>query len=133
MYQATYCFGAKMMTWVPVLQAVTAIVHIGEARQLATLCDGALQLLDQESLEGKHVPGPKVRSSLAQGQRCSCGPASGDSGWQRGRHAWLRCCSTGSVQAHTDFCFLQGGQTASLAIRQPYTLWWLYRMAACLP
>ena len=46
------------------LQAVTAIVHIGEARQLATLCDGALQLLDQESLEGKHVPSPKVRSSL---------------------------------------------------------------------
>ena len=56
------------------LQAVTAIVHIGEARQLATLCDGALQLLDQESLEGKHVPGPKVRSSVAQGQWCGCGP-----------------------------------------------------------
>ena len=55
--------------WIPVLQAVTAIVHIEEARQLATLCDGALQLLDQESLEGKHVPGPKVCSSLAQGRQ----------------------------------------------------------------
>lgn len=68
-------FWLQNNAWVPVLQAVTAIVHIGEARQLATLCDGALQLLDQESLEGKHVPGPKVDSSLAQGMWCSCGPA----------------------------------------------------------
>lgn len=44
------------------LQAVTAIVHIATARQLATLCDGVLQLLDQESLEGKVVPGLKVRT-----------------------------------------------------------------------
>ncbi len=41
-------------------QAVTAIVHVETARQLATLCDGMLQLLDQESLEGKHVPGLKA-------------------------------------------------------------------------
>jgi len=44
------------------LQAVTAIVHIVAARQLATLCDGVLQLLDQESLEGKVMPGLKVRT-----------------------------------------------------------------------
>lgn len=55
----------------PVLQAVTAIVHIAEARQLATLCDGALQLLDQESLEGKLVPGLKVCSSWPRASRMS--------------------------------------------------------------
>ncbi|KAK9839815.1 hypothetical protein WJX81_003522 [Elliptochloris bilobata] len=46
-------------------KAVTAIVHIEAAKQLATLCDGVLQLLDQETLEGKHVPGPKGLTAIA--------------------------------------------------------------------
>ena len=112
-------FGICIMLKLLALQAVTAIVHIAEARQLATLCDGALQLLDQESLEGKHVPGPKVCSPWPRASRMSpCTLASAPLQScqalsvkhvaavdlpQRLRlaacysHAWSHCCSPCSV------------------------------------
>lgn len=45
---------------VPLLQPVLGICHVAAARRLAILCDGALVLLDEESLEGQALPGLKV-------------------------------------------------------------------------
>jgi hypothetical protein len=42
------------------LQPVTAIIHIAVAKKLAVLCDGALLLLDYDSLEEYTVPGIRV-------------------------------------------------------------------------
>ena len=42
------------------MQPVTAIVHIAAAQRLAVLCDGALLLLDDESLQEYSLPAIKV-------------------------------------------------------------------------
>ena len=42
------------------MQPVSAIVHIAGAQKLAVLCDGALLLLDYESLEESALPAIKV-------------------------------------------------------------------------
>lgn len=61
---------ARELTSYPGWQPIQDICHLYSAQRLAILCDGQLQLADQELLHGRSIPNVKV---IKQAVRCFCG------------------------------------------------------------